>query len=243
MVTTPTLAVESVSTLGQPLDRQKRLRWFEVSLVMLVAFGSALLNSVDILEHGPRLTRQMSGFGTLEFVVHEAAALLLVGYVLSRGGRRLRHLGLRWSLKDVGLGVLVAVIALLVYGLGTYAIRELHLVIYGIRAISNSPRSLFGHPSLVGATASVLVNPFFEELIVRAYLMTEVLELTGSATLAVVLSVGIQAAYHLYYGWSGAVAIGFQFLTFALYYARWRRALPVIVAHGLSDLLGVMRLL
>jgi membrane protease YdiL (CAAX protease family) len=240
MVTSPTVPVETISTRGQS---QKKLRWFEVSLVMLVAFGGALLNSVDILEHGPRLTRQMSGgFGTFALVIHEATTLLLVGYVLSRRGRRLSDLGLRWSLRDAGLGLVVGAISLLSFWLAAYTIRGLHLAIYGTQSTVNSPRAFFGHPSLLGAAASVLLNPFFEELIVRAYLMTEVLDLTGSATLAVVLSVGVQAVYHLYYGWWGAVAIAFQFLILALYYVRWRRALPIIVAHGVSDLLGVIRL-
>ncbi len=87
-----------------------------------------------------------------------------------------------------------------------------------------------------------LLNPFFEELIVRAYLMTEVMELTGSSTLAVVLSVFVQFAYHLYYGWSGAISLAFFFLALALYYVRSRRALPVIIAHGLSDVYTLIRL-
>jgi len=52
-----------------------------------------------------------------------------------------------------------------------------------------------------------LLNPFFEELIVRAYLMTEIMDLTGSAMLAIATSVLLQASYHLYYGWFGALAL------------------------------------
>jgi membrane protease YdiL (CAAX protease family) len=87
-----------------------------------------------------------------------------------------------------------------------------------------------------------LLNPFFEELIVRAYLMTEVMELTGSSTLAVALSVGVQFSYHLYYGWVGAISLSFFFLVFALYYVRSSCALPVIVAHGFVDVYALLRL-
>jgi len=209
---------------------------------MLVAFSSPLLNSLYLLKYGPRLSSQMSGFGSLPVIVHEATALLLVGYVLSRRGRRLRDLGLCWSLKDVGVGLIVAASSLLSYGLGAYAIQGMHVAIYGTKAMGYSARTIFGRPSVLAVVPSVLLNPFFEELIVRAYLMTEVLELTGSATLAVLLSVGIQTVYHLYYGWWFAIALTFQFLIFTLYYVRWRRALPIVVAHGLFDLYGVLRL-
>jgi membrane protease YdiL (CAAX protease family) len=238
-------AVESAAPAKQSsvLDDKKRLRCLEVCLVTLVAFGSPLLNSLYVLKYGPYLSKQMSGLGSLALAVHEGTALLLVGYVLSRRGRRLRDLGLHWSLKDVGLGLVVATTSLVSYWLGAYGIQGLHHVIYGTQAMGYPARAFFGHPSLVAALPSVLLNPFFEELIVRAYLMTEVLELTGSATLAVALSVGIQAVYHLYYGWWFAVVMAFQFLIFALYYARWRRALPIVVAHGLFDLYGFLRLL
>jgi membrane protease YdiL (CAAX protease family) len=88
----------------------------------------------------------------------------------------------------------------------------------------------------------ISLNPLFEELIVRAYRMTEVIELTGCSTLAVALSVGVQFSYQLYYGWVGATSLSFLFLLFALYDARSRRAPPVIVAHGFFDVYALLRL-
>ena len=91
--------------------------------------------------------------------------------------------------------------------------------------------------------AFCLLNPFFEELVVRAYLMTEITELTGSTVWAFILSVVVQFSYHLYYGWAGAISLSFQFLVFALYYAHSRRALPVVLAHDFFDVYGMLRLL
>jgi hypothetical protein len=71
--------------------------------------------------------------------------------------------------------------------------------------------------------------------------MTEVVELTGSSLLAVALSVLVQFAYHLYYGWAGAISLSFSFLTLSLYYARTRRALPIVVAHAFFDISALAR--
>ena len=100
---------------------------------------------------------------------------------------------------------------------------------------SPSGRSFYSNPSSMIIPFSLL-NPFFEELIVRAYLMTEIAGLTGSYALAVAVSIAVQLSYHLYYGWAGVAALFFQFLIFSLYYARWKRALPVIIAHGFFDM-------
>jgi membrane protease YdiL (CAAX protease family) len=89
----------------------------------------------------------------------------------------------------------------------------------------------------------MLLNPFFEELIVRAYLMTEIKALTGSTAMAVAVSVVLQASYHLYYGWFGALTVAFSFLVFAVYYARSGRAVPVIVAHAAFDIYGLVRMM
>jgi membrane protease YdiL (CAAX protease family) len=72
--------------------------------------------------------------------------------------------------------------------------------------------------------------------------MTDVLELTGSAMLAVVASTVLQFSYHLYYGWIGALSLSMGFLVSSLYYLRTRRATPIIVAHGIVDLAGLARL-
>jgi membrane protease YdiL (CAAX protease family) len=143
--------------------------------------------------------------------------------------------------KDAGVGLLVAGISYVSYTWGSMLVQSAHYAIYGNFARPPSGRDFFAHPSAV-AIPFVLLNPFFEELIVRAYLMTEVSELTGSSFLAITVSVAVQFSYHLYYGWIGAISLSFSFLIFAVYYARSRRILPVIVAHGIFDIYGIVHL-
>ncbi|MGA2301686.1 MAG: CPBP family intramembrane glutamic endopeptidase [Candidatus Acidiferrum sp.] len=135
---------------------------------------------------------------------------------------------------------LVAMVSYAAYGLGNALVQTIHHLAYGTWATVPTAKDFFSHPSIV-AIPFLLLSPFFEELIVRAYLMTEVIELTGSSTLAVALSVVVQFSYHLYYGWAGAISLSFFNLALALYYARSRCALPVIVAHGFLDFYALIR--
>ena len=86
----------------------------------------------------------------------------------------------------------------------------------------------------------VTINPFFEELIVRAYLISEVQSLTGSALIAVVLSVVLQATYHLYQGPASFVIYAAMFAVFSIYYVQNRRIVPVILAHFYFDFMAVI---
>lgn len=236
---------ESSTSAGRPLPRvpaqEKRQRWFEVCLVLLLACGGFVLNGIYLLKNGPGAMPGISNLRWSVGIVQEAGCLMLVGYVLSRRRLKFANLGLRWSLRGVGVGLLVAMISYLVYGIGSVLIQVVYRQMFGHMASSPRPNQFFGHPPLMFIPFSLL-NPFFEELIIRAYLMTEVAELTESSALAVVVSVAVQFSYHLYYGWIGAISVSFLFLVFALYYVRARQALPVIVAHGLFDVYALIRL-
>jgi membrane protease YdiL (CAAX protease family) len=175
-------------------------------------------------------------------LVQEAIALLLLGYVLARRKLRIRDLGLRWSFRELIPGVVVTVASYAAYMLGYIALTALHRLLFGSVAHGKSLHSIFGYATVMMLVFS-FVNPFFEELIVRAYVMTEIKNLTGSWVLAALVSTAVQTSYHLYYGWTLALALGCQFLVFSIYYARTRRAMPVVIAHGVFDLIGVFRLI
>lgn len=218
----------------------RSLRWFEVALVLTIAVARPLVAAIYLLKRGPGAV-DVSGLRWWSGTFYELSALLLLWYVLKRSGRGLADVGFEWSLKDAKVGILVAIVAMGFYVFGAFLLQAIHFAIYRSAISGPSGRDFFSRPTWA-AVPYFLLSPIFEELIVRAYLMTEIRALTGSATIAVVASVAVQASYHLYYGWWGAVLVGFTFLAFALYYARWGRALPVIVAHEFFDLLSLLRL-
>ncbi|MGA7241677.1 MAG: CPBP family intramembrane glutamic endopeptidase [Terracidiphilus sp.] len=219
----------------------QRLRWFELCLVLLLTIAPYFLSSLFYLIAGHNTQGDSPNFKWTTMIVREFSGLLLLGYVLSRRMLRMTDLGLRWSFRDVGSGFLVASASYLAYGVGHIFVRAIHHAVFPSASSGPTPLQIFGHTSFM-AIPFVLLNPFFEELIVRAYLMTEVKDLTGSWFLSVVLSVVVQTSYHLYYGWEMALSLSFQFLIFAIYYARKQRAMPIIVAHGVFDIIGLMQL-
>jgi membrane protease YdiL (CAAX protease family) len=216
-------------------------RWFELFLVLFVSCGTPLLHSLYLLIKGPGVLPQVSEMRWLGGLLQEVSSLFLLGYVLARRSRRIRDLGLRWSFREVGVSLLVAGVAFAAYVLGVLVVQFIHYIVYETFATGPTGATFFSHPG-PWAVPFMVLNPFFEELIVRAYLMTEVADLTGSSVLAVAASVLFQSSYHLYYGWAGATSLAFMFLALSLYYARSRRALPIIVAHAFFDIYALIRL-
>jgi membrane protease YdiL (CAAX protease family) len=210
-------------------------RWFELCLVQLIAFGVWLVNSIYFHRHGnmmlPLLPNELRAFG----IFQEATSLALLGYVLSRRKIRWRDLGLRWSIHDPLRGFLIALLSFSAYWSCYHLLLTIHNAFLPSAPFTREPPMPYGWPPLM-LILFYLLNPFFEELIVRAYLMSEVHALTGSWTLAAGFSTLLQASFHIYYGWPMTIALTFQFLVFSVYYARKQRVTPLIIAHGFFDI-------
>lgn len=220
----------------------KRLRWLELFLVLIFCFANSIFSSVDMLMHGRGALPNSTNIRWIAGIAHELAGLLLVGYVLARRKLRITVLGLRWSFRDIWVGIAVAICAYFAYTIGPHLIHLADHAMYSSPHGGNIVREVFGPPSIL-MIPFTLLNPFFEEPIVRAYLMTELRALTGSWILAATVSVLVQFSYHLYYGWEGAIALSFLFVVFAIYYAWAKKATPIIIAHGIFDILGLVRML
>jgi membrane protease YdiL (CAAX protease family) len=220
----------------------RRLRIFELVLVLLVSFGSSLLGALWHWWTGDLGGAAASVGGLVNAIQRQVVELALLAYVLFRRGQTFRDLGLTLRWIDLPAGGLLYVAMALADSFAHDSINWLTL------AATDHPASFApSHAHYAGVAAITLtliyavIDPVNEELIVRAFTMTEIAALTGSTALAIAASVGLQTAYHLYQGLPNALTRGAAFLVAACFYARFRRILPVILAHVLWDLFVVLR--
>jgi membrane protease YdiL (CAAX protease family) len=174
----------------------------------------------------------------ISLLVQECLALVLLAYVLLRQGRTRADIGLTFSWKDIPRSLAIVAVSHVAFLLVFAAVSRLFPETpENVRDVAKLTQIQAASMSLLVGVA--LLNPFFEESIVRAYAMTELAALTGSRIVAVAGSVAVQVAYHVYQGPRNAVALGAVFLVFSLYYARAGRAVPVIIAHMYFDAIAV----
>ena len=217
----------------------RAVRVVELALVLAVAFLPAAIGSARVLLSGQPAYLGAHDAGTglrvVYIISHEVVSLVLLGYVLHRQGRTLADLGTTVVGRDAlrAVGILV---------LGVVAFAACYRVVGGWHGAGRPGANgeqvvnpLAGLGVTVGSVLWVIINPFFEELIVRAYTMTEVLWLTESGALAVLVSVVIQGFYHLYQGVPAALGHAGTFLVFSLFYLKSRRVAPVVLAHLYLD--------
>ena len=214
----------------------RAIRWVELALLLAVAFGPPLYAALAVFA-GFQSAGATGSQRWLFSLLHEVTALGLCAYLLHKQGRSFRELGLTLRWFDPFLGIGIMILGLLatysvtcgLYFSGHYSAADRASQAASVSHLTNAG---FGW----GMVVFLVVNGFFEELIVRAYLMTDLSFLTGSTALAVIASAVFQGSYHLYQGWQAAAAVTVGFLVFALFYAQTRRITPVIIAHMLWDL-------
>jgi membrane protease YdiL (CAAX protease family) len=160
------------------------------------------------------------------------APVLLVFYLLARSGEGPKAIGVDASQpgKDLVWGAaLAAVIG--GAGLGLYLIAyhagvELNVV------AENLPAVWWRFPVLVLSAAQ---NGILEEVVVVGYLLSRLDKLGVRPGAAIAISAVIRGSYHLYQGvgaFAGNAAMG---VIFGIFYRKYGRVMPLIVAHTLID--------
>jgi membrane protease YdiL (CAAX protease family) len=203
----------------------RKLRLWELALVLGIAFLPSILASLYHWWIGARPTPETE-FNGLIRLVHAGLAISLLAYVLYWQGNSLRGIGLTFRVSDVLWALPLAFFS------QSFAIAVGRLLLAYSVSFPKLPPSTA--PSWL-TWLSIIPWAAEEELIVRAYLMTEVSELTGSMAIAVFASVGFQVLYHLYQGTPAALVHAGAFFVAAVFYAYTRRITPVILAHALHN--------
>ena len=218
--------------------RRRRLQ--ALGLVLSVSFTQFVFSASYYAFH-PAGAAQKSQLSFVWALISEITSLLLLCYVLSEPGRSWCAIG--WNPQ--WMDVLRAVGLVAVSGAGARLVTTFFQGFYrNYTGHYLQPRSLHGVIGGISALSIVfiVVNPVFEELIVRGFTMSEVTALGGSRNLAIFVSVLIQVSYHVYQGLLHCIALTVAFTVLSVYFSRSRKILPVVLAHFWSDAYGLFRL-
>ena len=228
--------------------RQKSiLRIIELSLILLIAFANSLIYSIHTLfnpEIRELFNNLHSNFDVFSTIISQIAAVGVLFYILSIRQTSLASIGLKPNSKvywlDNLLVCVILTIAINVINQLAYAcFQALYYLLTNQQFIFDPPVTSFAQGSLFLWVVFVIINPFFEELIVRGYLMSELYYLTKHKSIAIIASTILQTSYHLYQGWASALYLSITFIVYSLYFAKYNKIMPIILSHLYFDLVAL----
>lgn len=221
------------------MENNKKLQFIELILFLGVVLLPSILTSVyaffsklDVIS----LRGGSPSFHYLHGITWELLSICLLIYFLYRRGKGLADIGFSFKWKDLleGMGIflLVSIVNIILYNV---------LKIFSINP--EQPRNIDFLKSEITIfyVLFILINPFFEELIVRAFTMIEVGLLTGRTYLAIIISTLLQTSYHLYQGTYATIVLLVMFLVFSIIFAKYKRIMPLIIAHAIFDIIALLQ--
>ncbi len=232
--------------------RARRLIGTEVLVVLTITLGlsalrsvlslvDALLQPVPLAEQQVALNAPGAQADLVDLAVQLTRVLQLVGwgalgaYLLIRAGFALRAVGLdaarpgRDALGAAGLGALIGV-----PGLGLYLVARALGVSLTI-APSTLDQTWWQLPVLV---ASAAANAWAEEVVMVAYLITQLRRLGWSENTSLLAQALLRGAYHLYQGLGGFAGNVVMGLVFGRIWQCTNRLWILVGAHALIDVVA-----
>jgi membrane protease YdiL (CAAX protease family) len=140
----------------------------------------------------------------------------------------------RWNF-DLGTGVALAAL-IGIPGLGLYAAARA-LGLNTTVAAANLPNVWWAVPVLI---LNALANGVLEEVVVVGYLITRLRELGTQAAAAIAVSAVLRGSYHLYQGVGAFVGNAIMGVVFGAFFVRFKRVLPLIIAHTVLDVVAYL---
>jgi membrane protease YdiL (CAAX protease family) len=208
----------------------------EFLIVVFGAFGLFVLSNIVLMFNPIGEVPPIDNAQLNSLIVYELIVLAVLGTFLKMRGWTAERLGMGATVRDTVIGVGLMAIA--------YAITAFVKLVAGHFAPEMLEAALkfervAGPLDLGTVTLVSIINPYFEEVFVCAYVITALKDRRG-ALFAVNTSVALRVLYHLYQGAIGVMTIAPVGLIFAYWYLRSGRLWPLIVAHGLLDFIALM---
>jgi membrane protease YdiL (CAAX protease family) len=218
----------------------------EVVIVLLLSLGQsavyAVVSLIAKLTAGPPLSQQTATLnpsqsprpyldltyqllGIFFALIPVALALYLLGNLRSELGTPLFR-----PRFDLGWGALLAACIGIPGLLLVYVAAQLGL---NARIIPAALQPVWwAVPVLI---ISAIQNAVLEEVVVVGYLITRLRSLGMRLPWVIVCSAVLRGSYHLYQGFGAFVGNAVMGVVFALFFVRFKRVMPLIVAHSLLD--------
>ena len=142
-----------------------------------------------------------------------------------------------WTwLTSLGCGLLLACVCVVpTYAIAFFANEPTYERIIEWPVWLGSLSSLYWYSWFAFA---IIANSIAEELVMRAFLIDRLQKLFGKTWIAILVPAMLFGSYHIYQGVTGLVCATLMGVVFGMHYARYRRLLPLVIAHTLCNFLS-----
>jgi len=181
--------------------------------------------------------RSGGGFSSSRLVSNIFFEILLsvvIGGILYIRGWNFEQLKIKPSLRLTGIGLLLFLGASFASGMAARLVGY-----FDHKAANHLATLMTGNPNVFSVVVLSFINPLYEEILLLGYLVTAI-ERIKNVRIAIITSIVIRVSCHFYQGAAGAVGIFVMAVLFTYAFVRLKQLWPMIIAHGIWNLMGLL---
>jgi uncharacterized protein len=208
----------------------------ELLVIMIFGFGLFIYSStrgffIVNSNYDKTWTYRLTSQGHFSIVIYETIALFAILYILKIRNWKVSDFNLEFTFKMIWVAILLILIRNIITNMG-YKLFELINVVdrSTIQHVQYGLESNWISISLV-----IVINSVYEEFLLIGYFFKRLEKYHPAVVIG--LSMLIRLSYHTYQGWMSLFSIIPVGLVFGYYYFKYKKLWPVIIAHGLLNLI------
>jgi membrane protease YdiL (CAAX protease family) len=204
----------------------------EVFVVLTLGFGLFIYSSTtEIISNSSAPTTQTyNSYDFVFIIVYEIVALTILAYFLKLRHWTLEDFNLDFSVKMLVIAMLLVIIRETTGILVSQALKALRVV--NPETITETSISL--QSNIVSIGLIVIVNSIYEEVLLIGYFFKRFEKYHPA--IIILISFIVRASFHTYQGWASLPKVFILALVFGLYYLKFKKLWPVIIAHGIGNI-------
>ena len=207
----------------------------ELIIILIIGFGFPLFFSTFSLlglssEYNQSWLIRLTSQGFYIIVAHEIIALIVILYILKVRGMNFKTFDFGFSFRLILVALLLVFVSYILRGFLYMVLKLTELLPETF--VNNTHNNL--QVNWISLALVTIINSFYEEFILIGYIFKRLEKYHPAIIIG--LSLLIRESYHTYQGWISLLVIIPMGLIFGLYYYRYKKLWPVIMAHGFSNL-------
>ncbi len=204
----------------------------EFIIIIFLGFGLFIYSStISFLEFKKSSTTQ--NYDSVDFVfivIYEILILMIISIYLKKRKWQLQDFNLDFKVKMIGIALLLVFIR---ESIGLIITKSFIAIIGSISIQLNEP-NISLQTGIFSMAMMVIINSIYEEVLLTGYLFKRFEYFHPAIIIAI--SFLIRASFHTYQGSINLIMVFILALVFGLYYLRYRKLWPIIIAHGIGNI-------
>ena len=203
----------------------------EVFIVLTLGFGLFIYNSTSVINSNKIsiTTQTYNSFDFIFIIIYEIISLTIIASFLKKRNWTLKDFNLDFTLKMIGVAILLVVVREMI---GAILLQILYSLSIFNKTIDKS--FILIQSNIFSTGLIVIVNSIYEEVLLTGYLFKRFEKYHPS--LVIIFSFIIRASYHTYQGWTKLPMVFIMALIFGVYYIKFKKLWPIIIAHGIGNI-------